>query len=161
PSTIDSQISQTRLVTNGANALKAEIVEECKTETEPAHSNPKVASALKRINESRKAFLPEEKKVRGVAKPAPPKSYPFNLVTRNTPPAPPQPKAVPRPVVSQSPKPTLIPTFRIEKKYDTNKLPRIAEEPAADKSEELPAIEKPETPVSEPKVEISIRITKS
>ena len=162
----DSQTPQTRLVTSGAHALKAEVVEESRAETLPKHTNPKVANALKRINDSRKTFLPEEKKGRAPAKPAVAKNYPFNVVTRNAPPAPPRPNTEPRPAVVEPPKPTLVPTFKIEKrKYDTNKLPRIAAEPVqpanADKSAELPAIEKPETPIVEAKPEISIQITRS
>src|SRR5262249_4510435 len=103
----DSQIPQTRLVTNGANALKAEIVEENKPEAAPPHSNRRVPNALKPINESRKTFFPEKNKARSPVKPAPAKSYPFNVVTRNTPPVPPRPKAEPRPIISESPKPTL------------------------------------------------------
>jgi uncharacterized RDD family membrane protein YckC len=158
---------QTRLVASGANALKAEFVEESQVESTPAHSNPKVANALKRINESRKTFLPDEKKPKAASKPAPAKSYPFNVVTKNAVSAPPQPvqrpTIEPRLVISEPPRPNLIPTFKIEKKYDTNKLPRIAEEPAEIKapSEPLPPIEKPQTPISERLPEVSIHITKT
>jgi uncharacterized RDD family membrane protein YckC len=158
-------ISQTRLVTDGANALKAEVETENEIATAPPHVNPKVANALKRINESRKTFLPEEKKKpKNAAKPASTKNYPFNVVTRNAPPKPPQRAAVEaRAIVVEAPKPMLVPTFKIEKKYDTNKLPRIAEEPATVKapSEPLPPIEMPETPIAEKAPEISIRITKT
>ena len=157
-------IAQTRLVTDGANALKAEVVPEREVAPLPSHSNPKVANALKRINESRKTFLPEEKKPKAPAKAAPAKSYPFNVVTRNAPPVPPQRAAVEqRAVVVEPPKPKLVPTFKIEKKYDTNKLPRIAEDAATVKapSEPLPPIEMPQTPISEKAPEISIRITKT
>ncbi|HEY2867781.1 MAG TPA: RDD family protein [Pyrinomonadaceae bacterium] len=157
-------IGQTRLVTDGATALKAEVVTEADVAPAPSHSNPKVANALKRINESRKTFLPEEKKSKTAVKPAPAKNYPFNVVTKNAPPTPPQRTAVDaRAVVVEAPKPKLVPTFKIEKKYDTNKLPRIAEEPATVKapSEPLPPIEMPQTPIAEKVPEILIRITKT
>lgn len=158
-------VSQTRLVTDGANALKAEVVSATQVATAPSHENPKVANALKRINESRKTFLPEpKKKPNGAVNAAPAKNYPFNVVTRNAPPTPPQRPAVePRAIVVEAPKPKLVPTFKIEKKYDTNKLPRITEDPVTVKapSEPLPAIEMPQTPVVEKAPEISIHITKT
>jgi uncharacterized RDD family membrane protein YckC len=165
PARVEDAVAQTRLVTNGANALKAEIIEEQKPQPIPAsHANPKVANALKRINDSRKTFLPEENKARTVAKPGPAKSRPFNVVARNPQPMPSRPIAESRPTISESPKPRLVPTFKIEKRaYDTNKLPRIQEEQsnASTAEEVLPAIEKPETPVVEPVVDTSIHITRS
>ena len=61
-------------------------------------------------------------------------------------------------MMSEPPKPTLVPTFKIEKKkFDTNKLPPIVEEqPAKEVSDPLPAIEIPQTPNCRSKPEISI-----
>jgi uncharacterized RDD family membrane protein YckC len=151
--------SQARLVTHGANALKAEFVDEPKSEPN-AHSNPKIANALRRIDESRKTFLPESGTP--LAKTAVARSYPFNVVSRSqsavTPALPEQ-----KPVIRESPKPTLVPTFKIDKrKYDTNKLVPLAEEPVSKPiSKELPAIEKPSTPIAPAKQEIAIHITRS
>ena len=125
----------------------------------------KSSESLKRINESRKTFLPDEKKPKAAARPAPAKSYPFNVVTRNAPPTPPRPALIvdPNAIVIEAPKPKLVPTFKIEKKYDTNKLPRIADEPVTVKapSEPLPPIEIPPTPISEKVPEVAIHITKT
>ena len=58
---VDAVAMQPKLQTSGANALKAEYIEQ-PAEAEPINS--KVANALKRIEESRRAFLPEEAKNR-------------------------------------------------------------------------------------------------
>lgn len=71
----------TQMPTNGANALKVEI-------SEPpvdTKKNPTVANALKRIEASRKAFLPADAASQNgsAAKNVPPaKTYPFNVVAR-------------------------------------------------------------------------------
>jgi uncharacterized RDD family membrane protein YckC len=114
-------VSRVHLPTSGANALKAEMVEEAA----PAVSgNPKLANALKRIEESRKRFLPEEIKDEDVPKPpssAPGKNYPFYIATKNA-------EILPKPaeIKSVAPaiqKPALEDLPVIEKKaYDTNKL---------------------------------------
>jgi uncharacterized RDD family membrane protein YckC len=154
--------SQARLVTQGANALKAEIVEEAKPEPVKQPANPKVANALKRIDDSRKIFLPDNDR-----RPAKPtvstpaaRSYPFNVVAKTD--------AVPlrnkegKPVISEPPKPKLVPTFKIEKKkFDTNKLPQIVEERApsiiteAEESIVTSAVQ-----LVESKPDISIHVTK-
>jgi uncharacterized RDD family membrane protein YckC len=128
--------SQARLVTQGANALKAEIVEEPKP-APAVHENPKIAKALERIDQSRKTFLPETKKP--ATKPAAASAktnYPFNVVSRNQ-------SALPartpdgKPAMSDPPRPKLVPTFKIDKKkFDTNKLPPLPEEPMMQKSVE-------------------------
>jgi uncharacterized RDD family membrane protein YckC len=63
--------------------------------------------------------------------------------------------------MSEPPKPTLVPTFKIEKKkFDTNKLLPIVDAPIKKAiSEPLPAIEKPKSPVAPSKPEISIHAT--
>ncbi|CAN5726612.1 hypothetical protein BH24ACI3_BH24ACI3_14980 [soil metagenome] len=117
----ERSIPQTQMPTNGANALKVEIAEP-PVETK---GNPTVANALKRIEASRKAFLPADaasqngsaaKNAQGV------KTYPFNVVA-------PKPQAAMPPVAQSAAsavKPKLVSSLRIEKRaYDTNKLPPL------------------------------------
>ena len=118
---------QAQLVTNGAHALKAEYIEE--PVTEPIeHADQRVVNALKRIDTSRKKFLPEPIDAKNiVAAPPEPRNYPFNVVSRNGDPAVriPQSKAS----VNVPPKPRLVPSVTLRKTgYDTNKLPKIADE---------------------------------
>ena len=113
----------THLVTNGANALKAQFV----PEPEPnGHENPRVANALKRIETSRQKFAGEaEVKI----EPAPPtKNYPFNVVSRSADAeAPPTPKPA---TVNTIPKPRLVSSAVVEvSSFDTNKLPPVANVP--------------------------------
>lgn len=113
-------ISRVHLPTNGSAALKAEIIEE-PVPVLPA--NDKLAKALRRIEESRKRFLPEEPKpeVEPKAQAAATKNYPFYIATKNA-------EVLPKPPEMKTPAPVLqTPTFEdlpvIEKKaYDTNKL---------------------------------------
>jgi uncharacterized RDD family membrane protein YckC len=149
--------SQTKLVTQGANALKAEVIEVTDPEAQKLPANPTVANALRRIDESRKTFLPEKPKRPSVKNTAAAKSYPFNVVSRTVP----KPVRTPdgRPVISESPKPTLVPTFKIEKKkFDTNKLPPLPEDDKiADAA--TPRMDQPEGPkvrmvMSKPEISI-------
>jgi uncharacterized RDD family membrane protein YckC len=120
---ITSAVYQTRLVTSGANALKAEIIEE----TAPPDSikNEKVANALKRIEQSRKAFFVEEAaEVSEESQPNQNKNYPFYIAARTaeTAPKPAENKAS----VNIAPKPKLVPATRnANGDLDTNKLPRL------------------------------------
>lgn len=115
---------QKQLVTNGANALKAEYVEAPKPA--PEHRDPRVASALKRINESRKAFLPEASpKRRTTAKATPNRNFPFNVVEKTA--AADIATVEEKATVNVLPKPKLVQTFPVKKKFDTNKLPPIEE----------------------------------
>ncbi|MEO8649604.1 MAG: RDD family protein [Acidobacteriota bacterium] len=113
-----------QLISRGANALKAE------PEPEPSPAeiqNPRVANALKRIEESRKAFLPTEKPSRAVADPTLPtgRNYPFNVVSR-TADAPAEAQPAAKAVAVKAPKPKLVSSLRIEKRgLDTNKLPPL------------------------------------
>jgi uncharacterized RDD family membrane protein YckC len=114
-----------QLVTSGANALKPEYVEVPKPEPVPAHKNPRVANALKRITESRNTFLNEPV----VPKPATPatssnKNFPFNVVQRESEPAS-ESRAAVRARVNTPPKPRLVPSAVSKKGYDTNKLPQL------------------------------------
>jgi uncharacterized RDD family membrane protein YckC len=112
--------------TNGANALKVEFIED---EQQPSkHQNPRVANALKRIEESRRVFsnqpTPEQPIQNGKATPAQ-KNFPFNVVARSA--EPPVRTPGQKATVNPSPKPILVSSLKIEKKgYDTNKLPPIA-----------------------------------
>jgi uncharacterized RDD family membrane protein YckC len=113
--------------TNGANALKAEFVEES---IEVKHEDPRVANALKRIEKSRRTYMRSEKPKPAV-RPSVRPNYPFNVISRTTPT--PQPVAEPKPVVEMpkaSPQPEAkakrVSSLRIEKKgFDTNKLPKL------------------------------------
>jgi hypothetical protein len=74
---------QTRLVTSGANALKAEVIEEIAAEP---LKNEKVANALKRIEQSRKAFFVEEAQPELIIADDSNqnKNYPFYIAARTT-----------------------------------------------------------------------------
>jgi Predicted membrane protein/domain len=121
----EGSIYRKQLVTSGANALKVEYVEAPKPVQE--HKDPRVANALKRINESRKVFLPEgAKHTNAPAKTEPTRSFPFNVVGKTSEADISQAEA--KASVNVLPKPKLVSTFRIEKKeFDTNKLPPLEE----------------------------------
>jgi uncharacterized RDD family membrane protein YckC len=123
--TKQAAVGRVHLPTSGANALKAEVFEE------PAiapNSNPKLANALRRIEQSRQRFLTEEAHEESAPKvtpqAAPNKNYPFYLATKNA-------EVLPKPAemkTASAPATVLQkPTFEdlpvIEKKpLDTNKL---------------------------------------
>jgi uncharacterized RDD family membrane protein YckC len=93
--------------------------------------NERVANALKRIEESRKAFsaapvaTPKAAPIAAKKAAVPNRSFPFNVVER-TQNAARQTSAAAE--LSPSPKPQLVSSLRIEKKkFDTNKLPPIPE----------------------------------
>lgn len=113
-------VSRVHLPTNGATALKAEIVEEAAPVA--IAGNDKLANALRRIEESRKRFLAEEPKDESVPKPpAPAKNYPFYIATKNAEVLPKPAEIKPAPAPAQKPSLEDLPV--IEKKaYDTNKL---------------------------------------
>jgi uncharacterized RDD family membrane protein YckC len=109
--------------TNGANALKVEFIEE---DQPSKHENPRLANALKRIEQSRRTFTnqPIAEQSVNVGKPAATRNYPFNVVTRSN--EPPKRPGGQRATVNASPKPMLVSPLKIEKKgYDTNKLPPL------------------------------------
>lgn len=122
-SPVDAVSQRSRVQTSGANALKIEYTEE-PTPAEPV--NLKVANALKRIEESRRTFLPEEKK-KVEAKSTSSKNFPFNVVSRSDelPARPIGKTAEPATAIAR---PKLVSSLRIEKKrFDTNKLVPIPE----------------------------------
>lgn len=111
-----------QLVTSGANALKPEYVEEAKS---VVHGNSTVANALKRIEDSRRAYLPQEnRRLETPAKSPANRNFPFNVVSRSTEAA---AKRSDAKALAYAPtKPKLVSSLRIEKKpFDTNKLPPI------------------------------------
>ncbi len=125
-----SAVSRVRLQTSGANALKAEVIEEAAPVIVTAASgNPKLANAMRRIEESRRRFLAEEQKEEEAPKIAQApqgKNYPFYIATKNA-------EILPKPAEMQAGTATSTapvqqkPTFEdlpvIEKKpLDTNKL---------------------------------------
>ena len=122
-STVEAVATKVKMHTNGANALKAEYIEE---HAPPEPMNSTVATALKRIEDSRRAFLKHDKEV-PAAKPATGKSFPFNVVSRSD-------ELAPRQTISRNDvsktiaRPKLVSSLRIEKKdLDTNKLVPIPE----------------------------------
>lgn len=122
---------QTQLVTNGANALKADYVEEKDADSEREYKDQRVANALKRIDNSRKTFLPELRPE--TARTPIQRNYPFNVVSRTAEPPvvhPPETDAAEtKASVNLPPKPRLVPTVTLKKTgYDTNKLPAIERE---------------------------------
>jgi uncharacterized RDD family membrane protein YckC len=116
--------------TRGANALKVEFVEDEQPEQQEArHQNPRVANALKRIEESRRTFanqpVAEQSLKIGQAQPQQPaaRNFPFNVVAKSNEAA---KTAGQKATVNPSPKPILVSSLKIEKKgFDTNKLPRL------------------------------------
>ncbi len=128
----DAPMHQTRLVTNGANALKAEVVAEVETFQ---HENTTLKGALQRIEESRQKFLVEEKPPIVTVNPPPTatKNYPFYIASKQT-------EVVPKPAsknvpVSVPTKPKLATSLRIESEpVDTNKLPLLQKEVIASSS---------------------------
>ncbi len=133
----------THLVTNGANALKAQYIPE--PEQEPARSaNPRLENAMKRIEDSRRKFsnTPEPAE----AAPAlPAKTYPFNVV-ESTSGAAAAASAKPA-TVNTIPRPRLVSRTDVtpRKGLDTNKLPAIAEVAPAPVRSAPPIVERIDT----------------
>ncbi len=117
-----------KTTTSGANALKPQFVEET---IEIEHEDPRVANALKRIEESRRAFMRSQEPHTKLPPPRQAKpNYPFNVVSRSPSVEPLENKAEP----AAEAKPNRVSSLRIEKKnFDTNKLPKIPKpvEPAS------------------------------
>ncbi|MEQ1765462.1 MAG: hypothetical protein ABL984_20200, partial [Pyrinomonadaceae bacterium] len=116
----------THLVTNGANALKAQFIAE--PDPEPVRSaSPRLENALKRIEDSRRKFSNTPEPVK-TAPAAPAKSYPFNVVESSRTPADAATGSRPA-TVNTIPKPRLVSRTNVtpRKGLDTNKLPVIAE----------------------------------
>jgi len=120
---VTSTVYQTRLVTSGANALKAEIVEE--TAPTVSAKNEKVANALRRIEQSRKAFLVEApEQIVTEAQPNQNKNFPFYIAARTAEGA--AKTAENKASVNVVPKPKLVSAPRnANGDFDTNKLPHL------------------------------------
>ena len=120
-------VPQTRLVTKGANALKAEIIKE----TEPVQfKNPTLKSALDRIEKSRQQFLSEEKNETAPSNPpaATNKNYPFYIASKQSETALPQPNV--KASINPPVRPKLAASLRTDasKPLDTNKLPPLPQQ---------------------------------
>ncbi|MEP6787528.1 MAG: hypothetical protein ABJB40_03795, partial [Acidobacteriota bacterium] len=115
-----AQAAGTQFPTNGAAALKAEVVQRVEAPAPPDISDPRVASALRRIEESRKAFQEPTPVAPKFTAAKPMQARPFGIVAPNTDAA---TAAAPARVIAP-PKPTLVNTPPpIAEKRDTNKLP--------------------------------------
>ncbi|NOT47870.1 MAG: hypothetical protein HOP17_09005, partial [Acidobacteria bacterium] len=130
--------------TSGANALKLDYAETPKSSPEP---DTKLTNALKRIEASRRAYLPSEKAREGirVAKEAS-RKFPYSVVSRSEDlPDLPVKKTAAEPSMAVRPK--LVSSLKIEKKeYDTNKLvpiPEAAKMASSFDEAEIPAEAKP------------------
>lgn len=133
---------QKQKTTSGANALKVEFVEE---EQQTRHQNPRVASALKRIEESRRVFSnqPVAEQSVQVGKTSAPRNFPFNVVARSNEAS--ARNAAQRATVNPSPKPMLVSPLKIEKiGFDTNKLPPLPKQGKMSCRLEVPAAKPPE-----------------
>lgn len=87
------------------------------------NADPRLAAALRRIQESQKKFLPNQPPVKPPVKSTVKKSFPFDVVApRPNPPVRPPAQSVAN---DARPKPAMVTPLRMEKKLDTNKLPRI------------------------------------
>ncbi len=121
---VSASEDRTTTRTSGANALKVDYADN------PAKANEtdrKVANALKRIENSRRTFLPSEKAREGirVAKEAS-KKFPYSVVSRSE--DLPELPAKPAGDSATAVRPKLVSSLKIEKKeYDTNKLLPIPE----------------------------------
>lgn len=102
---------------NGGAALKAEVVH--LSESQPAISDPRVANAMRRIEESRKTFPASDQSLPNIPAAKPTPARPFGLVpsTGNTSAA-----TAPAKIIT-APKPRLVESIPV--KRDTNKLPPI------------------------------------
>ncbi len=135
--------SQTRLVTNGATALKTET----KIEPPPVfHENPTVNSALQRIEQSRRQFLKEEPPIEQpfFADAPEAKSFPYRIATKNGETLHDTEKTRPA-KINITLKPKGAATLRSDtNELDTNKLPKIPARVSARFQEEQTEIEETE-----------------
>lgn len=154
---------QPNLVTNGATALKIEsFVEIADAEETAQTANPKLASALERIKNSRQKFLveePVEEEVLTAPEPAPTKTnknYPFYIASKTN-------EADVKATINPTVKPTLATSLRTETKdLDTNKLPPLpTEAKIATSFENNPAVSVPEETKAEENKEIEAGIVAS
>jgi len=147
---------QTQLVTSGANALKAEYLEEKEPDPRTEHADPRVAAALNRIDRSRKTFLPEKTPAKTTpAKTPDQRNFPFNVVMKNGAAAAPAPEM--KASVNVPPKPRLVPTITLKKGgYDTNKLPPISAQESLS-SFDIPVPIPVDEPIEKPAIKVNQR----
>jgi uncharacterized RDD family membrane protein YckC len=145
-----------QVVSAGANALQAEFVEEPAPEVPVP--NERVAKALKRIEESRRRFLPANDRPAAPPRtPAPTRNYPFNVVTR-TGAAPSVSAAEPAPAAPAA-RPRLVSALKIEKRsFDTNKLRPLPKEITDEFESNDAKPEGPEAPAATGSRRIEIRM---
>ncbi|CAN5455356.1 hypothetical protein BH18ACI1_BH18ACI1_04860 [soil metagenome] len=117
-------VRQTKLVTSGANALKAEVVEE--TAPPVDHKNPTLNSALRRIEKSRRQFFEDEKPSTAPVTPAQTanKNYPFYIASKQTEVAP-KPANINPPVTVPTKLKMATSLKTPSKPLNTNKLPPL------------------------------------
>jgi uncharacterized RDD family membrane protein YckC len=133
---VNIRVPKRQAATNGANALKVESTAEASSEPQV---NPRIANALKRIEDSRRTFLRTEAP-KDSPRASTQRNYPFNVVSRSGDISSSKPEA--KPTLNPSPRPMLVSTLKFEKKqgFDTNKLPQLPRitdeiiEPKIDKS---------------------------
>ncbi len=146
---------QPNLVTNGATALKIEPVEEAVEPETVQIGNPKLASALERIKNSRQKFLVEEETATATTPvPAPAKAnknYPFYIASKTN-------EADVKATVNATIKPKLATSPRTETKdLDTNKLPPLpVSAKIATSFENNPAVSVPQETKSKEKKKIAV-----
>ena len=110
---------KTQVPGNGSRASKPEIVRRVETIPQPQISDPRVANAVRRINESRNQFLETAKPKLTPSAALPATPYKFGVVAAR-PMSQPSP---PRPVLAH--KPRLVSSTPAPVKRDTNKLPPL------------------------------------
>jgi uncharacterized RDD family membrane protein YckC len=121
----------------------------------PASSDPRVAAAMQRVAESRKAFLPKTTAERMAAMKPAPETRPFNVVPksfapatkRTAPPMPMQSPARPHIVATSAAAAVSVPPVKV----NTNKLPKletIIPEKQQPVSKPLPSIKLVEKPIA-------------
>ena len=146
----------THLVTNGANALKPQFIEQ--PEPKPARSaNPRLENAMKRIEDSRRKFSNTPEPVKA-APATPAKNYPFNVVetSRSADAAvlPAKPATI-----NTIPKPRLVSSTNVtsRKGLDTNKLPAITElapAPVAPAAQPIEVVDSPKVELEPIRIEM-------
>lgn len=110
---------ETQYPTNGGAALKAEIVQRVEPAPPVEIADPRVANAMRRIDESRKTFLEPQPVKPKFAAPKPQQARPFGVVSPNA-----NASAAAPARVNVPQKPTLVAPIPVFKR-DTNKLPPL------------------------------------
>ncbi|MEO6654681.1 MAG: RDD family protein [Pyrinomonadaceae bacterium] len=134
--------SGTQFPTNGGAAIKVEIVQRVEAESMPEPSDPRVANAMRRIAESREAFLEPEPAPKKSIAPKPVSMRPFGVVSPNVSSS--AAAAPARMIATQKPKLVSHSPFPVTMKRDTNRLPQIDATQEDEIKVVLPVIEKVE-----------------